>query len=109
EKLAIARYDVGLLKAEWDLNVYPDQWEALVEIIRARAPQAIGINTSDSYGLADGLAHTEHELLMKNLPEEYRARLVSAESLAVAWLETRTEKEKALYGQICRIAHLIVQ
>jgi Xaa-Pro aminopeptidase len=109
EKLAIARYDVGLLKAEWDLNVYPDQWEALVEIIRARAPQAIGINTSATYGLADGLAHTEHELLMKNLPEEYRARLVSAESLAVAWLETRTEKEKALYGQICRIAHLIVQ
>jgi Xaa-Pro aminopeptidase len=109
EKLAIARYDVGLLKAEWDVNVYPDQWEALVEIIRARNPEKIGINTSDVYGLADGLAHTEYDLLMKNLPEVYRERLVSAERLAVAWLETRTEKEKALYGHICRIAHLIVQ
>lgn len=109
EKLAIARYDVGLLKAEWDLNVYPDQWEALVEIIRARNPQKIGINTSDTYGLADGLVHTEYELLVKNLPAAFRQRLVSAEGLAVAWLETRTAKEKALYGHICRIAHLIVQ
>lgn len=109
EKLAIARYDVGLLKAEWDLNVYPDQWEALVETIKARNPKKIGINTSDTYGLADGLVHTEHELLMKNLPEQYRRRVVSAERLAVAWLETRSEKEMVLYEQICRIAHLIVQ
>jgi Xaa-Pro aminopeptidase len=109
EKLAIARYDVGLLKAEWDLNVYPDQWEALVETIKARNPKKIGINTSDTYGLADGLVHTEHELLMKNLPEQYRRRVVSAERLAVAWLETRSEKEMVLYEQICRVAHLIVQ
>lgn len=109
EKLAIARYDVGLLKAEWDLNVYPDQWEALVETIKARDPKKIGINTSDTYGLADGLVHTEHELLLKNLPETYRRRLVSAEKLAVAWLETRSEKEMVLYEQICRIGHLIVQ
>ncbi|MBX2928190.1 MAG: M24 family metallopeptidase [Saprospiraceae bacterium] len=109
EKLAIARYDVGLLKAEWDLNVYPDQWEALVETVKARNPKKIGINTSDTYGLADGLVHTEYELLMKNLPETFRRRVVSAERLAVAWLETRTEKEMALYEQICRIGHLIVQ
>lgn len=109
EKLAIARYDVGLLKAEWDLNVYPDQWEALVETVKARNPKKIGINTSDTYGLADGLVHTEYELLMKNLPESFRRRVVSAERLAVAWLETRTEKEMVLYEQICRIAHLIVQ
>ncbi len=109
EKLAIARYDVGLLKAEWDLNVYPDQWEALVETIKARKPKRIGINTSDTYGLADGLVHTEYELLMKRLPAEYRNRVVSAEKLAVAWLETRSEKERTLYEQICRIAHLIVR
>lgn len=109
EKLAIARYDVGLLKAEWDLNVYPDQWEALVETIRARNPKKIGINTSDTYGLADGLVHTEYELLMQKLPALYKSRVVSAEKLAIAWLETRSEKEMALYEQICRISHLIVQ
>ncbi len=109
EKLAIARYDVGLLKAEWDLNVYPDQWEALIEVVKARNPKRIGINTSDTYGLADGLVHTEYELLMKNLPAAFRNRVVSAEKLAVAWLETRSEKEMVLYEQICRISHLIVQ
>lgn len=109
EKLAIARYDVGLLKAAWDLNVYPDQWEALVEIVKNRNPGRIGINTSDTYGLADGLVNTEYELLMKNLPEIFQNRVVSAEKLAVAWLETRSEKEMALYEQICRISHMIVQ
>lgn len=109
EKLAIARYDVGLLKAEWDLNVYPDQWEALIETVKARNPKKIGINTSDTYGLADGLVHTEYELLMKNLPEAFRRRVAPAERLAVAWLETRSEKEMVLYEQICRIAHLIVE
>ena len=109
EKMAIARYDVGLLKAAWDLNVYPDQWEALVEAINTRNPQKIGINLSDHYGLADGLVHTEHALLMQYLPEKFKKRVVSAERLAIAWLETRTEKEMTLYEQICRISHLIVQ
>ncbi|HRF42383.1 MAG TPA: Xaa-Pro aminopeptidase, partial [Saprospiraceae bacterium] len=104
EKSAIARYDVGLLKAEWDLNVYPDQWEALVEMIKARNPKKIGINTSDTYGLADGLVHTEYQLLMQKLPAAYKSRVVSAEKLAIAWLETRSEKEMALYEQICRIS-----
>jgi Xaa-Pro aminopeptidase len=108
EKLAIARYDVGLLKAQWDLNVYPDQWEALVEVIRARNPKRIGINTSATYGLADGLVHTEYELLMQKLPDTFRQRLASAEKLAIAWLETRTDKEMALYEQIGRLSHLIV-
>jgi len=45
EKIAIARYDVGrLLKGAWDLNVYPDQWDALMEIIRDRNPKQIGLN-----------------------------------------------------------------
>jgi hypothetical protein len=109
EKMAIARYDVGLLKAAWDLNVYPDQWEALIEAINTRNPQKIGINLSDHYGLADGLVHTEHALLMQYLPEKFKKRVVSAERLAIAWLETRTEKEMTLYEQICRISHLIVQ
>lgn len=109
EKMAIARYDVGLLKAAWDLNVYPDQWEALVEIIKNRNPKRIGINTSDTYGLADGLVHTEYDLLMKYLPQSYKEKVVSAEKLAVSWLETRSEKEMTLYEQICRISHLIVQ
>ena len=40
EKLAIARYDVGnLLKGAWDIDVRPNQWDALVDIIRQRNPK----------------------------------------------------------------------
>ena len=98
EKLAIARYDVGrLLKGSWDLNVFPDQWEALLELIEKRDPQQIGINLSENFGLADGLVHTEYEGLISRLPEKYQFRLRSAEDLAIAWLETRTEKEMEIY------------
>lgn len=109
EKMAIARYDVGLLKAAWDLNVYPDQWEALVEIIKDRNPKKIGINVSPNYAHADGLSHFEHSQLEKYLPDTYKKRLSSAEKLAVAWLETRTEKEMEIYEQIGKISHQIIR
>jgi Xaa-Pro aminopeptidase len=109
EKLAIARYDVGLLKAAWNLNVFPDQWEALAEIIKERNPQKIGINVSPNYAHADGLSHFEYESLTKKLPKNYVDRLVSAEKLAVAWLETRTEREMVLYEHIAHISHQIIR
>ena len=110
EKLAIARYDVGnLLKGAWDIDVRPNQWEALVKIIEDRKPKKIGLNTSTNYGHADGLSFTEHEEFLKKLPAEYQKRLVSAEKVAVGWLETRTEKEMAIYPLICRLSHQIIQ
>ena len=109
EKMAIARYDVGLLKASWDLNVYPDQWDALSEAIKERKPKKIGINVSPNYAHADGLSHHEYEEMMKRIPSEYKNKVVSAEKLAVAWLETRTEKEMTLYEHIAHISHLIVK
>ena len=109
EKLAIARYDVGnLLKGEWDINVQPDQWQALVKAIAERNPQKIGLNFSKNYGHADGLTFTEQKEFMAVLPENLQTRLVSAERLAVAWLETRTEKELAIYPLIARLSHEII-
>jgi Xaa-Pro aminopeptidase len=110
EKLAIARYDVGnLLKGEWDINIQPNQWLALTKIIEDRNPKKIALNFSKDYGHADGLTHTEHNEFMTVLPEKQKAKIVSADRLAVAWLETRTEKEAAIYPLICRISHEIIQ
>jgi Xaa-Pro aminopeptidase len=109
EKLAIARYDVGLLKASWNLNVYPEQWDALVEIIKEHNPKRIGLNISPNYAHADGLSHFEYTQFMKFLPQEFQKRIVPAENLAVAWLETRTAREMAVYEQICRISHQIIR
>ncbi len=110
EKLAIARYDVGnLLKGAWDIDVRPNQWDALTNIIQQRKPKKIGLNWSANYAHADGLSFTEHEEFFAKLPADYQKRIVPAEKVAVGWLETRTEKEMAVYPLICRLSHQIIQ
>ncbi len=110
ERLAIARYDVGnLLKGEWNLNVNPNQWDALMRIIEERNPKKIGLNFSKNYAHADGLTFTEHGEFIAKLPIKYKDKIVSASDLAVGWLETRTEKEMVIYQQICRISHQIIE
>lgn len=109
EKLAIARYDVGsLLKGAWDIDVRPNQWDALVNLLQTRKPKKIGLNFSPTYAHTDGLTFTEHREFFEKLPANLRSRVVSAERLAVGWLETRTAKELALYPQICRLSHDII-
>ncbi len=110
EKIAIARYDVGkLMKGEWNLDVYPEQWDALMSIIEKKNPSTIGLNLSGDFGLADGLVYTEYTQFMNNLPETYHDRVVSAENLAIAWLETRTEQEIEWHREVCEIGHAILQ
>jgi len=110
DKLAIARYDVGtLLTGEWDLSSNPDQWDALMKVIKAKNPKKIGLNYSPTYAHADGLTYTEHNEFMQKLPKEFQSKVVSAERLSIGWLETRTEKEMVIYPMICRISHQIIQ
>lgn len=109
ELLAIARYNVGdAFKKAWDPETQPDQWKRLREIIEARNPKKIGINKSTTFALADGLSAGEYEAMQEALPEKYRKRLVSAEPLAIGWLETRTPAEMRSYPHIVRIAHNII-
>lgn len=109
ETLAVARYAVGeKFKSAWDKEKQPDQWQRLVELIKQRDPKKIGINISETYGLADGLNATELSLLKEKLPKIYRERLVSAEPLAIGWLETRSQSELELYPHIVAIAHGII-
>ena len=110
EKLAIARYNVGdNIKAAWDMQQFPDQWDVLSDIIRTRNPQQIGINLSKHFAHADGMVHTEYTELMEKIPSEFKGRVVSAETLAVNWLETRTEREMAVYPQLVSITHQIIE
>jgi Xaa-Pro aminopeptidase len=110
DKIAIARYNVGkLLQGEWNIDVFPDQWDALVEIINTRDPKSIGMNFSEDFGLADGLVYSEQKAFMEKLPEKYHNRVVSAERLAIAWLETRSKIEIEIYPTICAMGHEILQ
>jgi hypothetical protein len=109
EKLAVARYDVGEnISSAWDKEQQPDQWQRLVEIIKDRNPKKIGINISKNFGICDGLVHTDYMELKEALPDDLEARLVSAEKLAIGWIETRTEKEMELYNTLVKITHDII-
>nr|WP_314862100.1 M24 family metallopeptidase [uncultured Undibacterium sp.] len=110
EKLAVARYDFGdNIKAAWDTQKFPDQWDALVSLIRQRNPQKIGINTSVHFAHADGLDHTEYQELVQKLPADLKNKLVSAEPLAIRWLETRTAREMQFYPQLINATHKIIE
>jgi hypothetical protein len=94
EKMAIARYNVGEnIQANWDMKRFPDQWDALMDIVVTRNPKKIGLNISKDFGHADGLDHTHYEMFMQKLPSAFKTKVVSAEPLGVAWLETRTPRE----------------
>lgn len=109
ETLAVARYDVGeTFKKAWNKEVQPDQWARLSEIIEERDPENIGINISETWQHADGMVVTDYEELKEGIGQKYVDRLVSAEKVAVGWLETRSKKEMTIYPHIVRIAHEII-
>ncbi|HEY9116420.1 MAG TPA: M24 family metallopeptidase [Roseivirga sp.] len=110
ETLAVARYDVGsVFKSAWNKELQPDQWERLAEIIKERNPTKIGINKSEYFGLADGIVATDYEEFKEAIGSEYSDRVVSAEKLAIGWLETRTAAEMAIYPHIVKISHEIIK
>ncbi|MGV7211378.1 M24 family metallopeptidase [Oxalobacteraceae bacterium A2-2] len=109
EKLAVARYAVGKsIAPAWDIKAFPNQWDALADLVRTRQPHRIGVNISRHFNHADGLDHTDYTELLAALPAEYRDKVESAEPLAVRWLETRTAREMQIYPQLVRATHAII-
>lgn len=108
ERLTVSRYgQPGFYDAAWDPDE-GDQWEALARHVRARDPQRIGINVSETSAFADGLSHGEYTRLATALGEAWMARVVSAESLAVAWLESRISAEWAVYPSLAALGHRLI-
>ena len=109
ERLAVARYDIGKsIKSVWDKEKEPNQWKALSDLIKERNPQKIGMNISKHFALADGLVKTDYDEFLENLTKEYKEKIVSAEKLAIGWIETRTEKEMKLFKNLVDITHNII-
>ncbi len=110
KKLAIARYNVGdQIEAAWDMKAFPDQWDALNAVIKKYNPAKIALNTSENFAHADGMDYTEYKQFTGKLPAGYLNRIVSAEPLAINWLETRTEREMQIYPQLVNITHNIIR
>lgn len=109
EKLAVARYNVGdNIVSAWDKEKQPDQWKRLMELIDERNPSKIGLNFSKDHNIADGLDKTDYDEFLGNLPKKFQNKVVSAEQLAVRWIETRTPREMVIYNQLVSITHEII-
>lgn len=109
ERLTVSRYGLGgLFAPAWDPDTQPDQWAAVAEIIAARDPRRIAINSSDLYQFADGMTLSQYDRMMAALPAALHERVTSGEGLAIRWLETRTPAEMEIYPTVVRIAHAVI-
>jgi Xaa-Pro aminopeptidase len=110
---AVSPYPVGQFLPAWSPDEQPglpteqSQWTAVRRFVEQADPRRIGIDVSVTFGLADGLSHTEHRLLSEALGP-YAERLVSAEDLAVGWLETRLPEELSALHALNRLAHEVI-
>jgi len=108
ERFTVSRYGIGdLYPTVWKAG-QEDQWQALAGAIKARDPKRIGIDESEIFAFGDGLSATMKNRLVRALGPEYAKRLVSAERLAVGWLERRLPEEIEVYDHICAVAHAII-
>lgn len=109
EKLSVNRYPLGApYETGWSGGDLAEQWQGLADLIAAKNPQRIGVNTSATWPFADGLTHSLHQRLLSVLAPELKGRVVSAENLVVRWLETRTGDELALYPHIVGLARQVI-
>lgn len=110
ERLMVNPYGSGAFNREIGFHYRPgwtdqpeDPWARLARIVSERAPKRIAINESKVFPFADGLSATLKAELIRALGPFYAARLVSAERLAVGWLETRTPAELQFFGQLAAL------
>jgi Xaa-Pro aminopeptidase len=109
ERLTVSRYGLaGLFEPTWKPEEQPDQWQAVADLIAKRDPKKIAINFSDFTAFGDGMTLSQYRSMMAALPDELETRIVSGETLAIRWLETRTPREMKIYPGILRIAHAII-
>tara|TARA_B100000579_G_scaffold125662_1_gene101332 strand:- start:4360 stop:5676 length:1317 start_codon:yes stop_codon:yes gene_type:complete len=109
DKLAVARYNFGEnIISAWDKESQPNQWLRLNEIIEERNPKKIGLNFSKHFNIADGLDKTDYDEFMSNISSLNKKKIVSAQKLATAWIETRTSQEMEIYKQIVTITKQII-
>ena len=109
ERLTVSRYGLAdLFEASWDPAEQPDQWQAVADLIAERDPTRIAINFSDLTAFGDGMTLSQYRLMHAALPKPYRERIVSGETLAVRWLESRVPSELEIYPGIVRIAHALI-
>ena len=84
-----------------------NQLESLAKLLKKLKPKTIGLNYSDDFALSDGISVGLYNWLNK-LPEEFTKCFVSAQELAIRFLETRCDKELEYYPEVAKLATDII-
>ena len=108
ERLSIGRFNYDRLFPVFETH-NDEQWAGLREVVEARDPKAIGINTSDHSNHADGITANERDRLLEALGPTYGPRVTSAEMLAVGWLEAKMPVETEAYRHVMTVAHQVIR
>lgn len=98
----------GLYDKPWAGVNHEEQWPFLRQVIKARNPRRIGIDTGSVQWAAGGLTHNLYTQLVQALPAKYVKRLVSAEALVTRWLATLSDPEVELYEHVVNVAHAVL-
>lgn len=110
------RYNAGRPSGELDPyyeSVFNDidekQFDVIKDLILEINPKTIGLNQSTYYAVADGLTKRIYDDFASRMPQDILDRCVSAEKLAVHFLETRLPVEIEKYYEVCELAMNIVE
>jgi hypothetical protein len=79
------------------------QWQLLKELIEARNPKVIGINSSRVFAFSDGLSSGELEGMSEALGSKWTSRFKKAEGLPLELIATRLPEEEEFYHRLSQL------
>jgi Xaa-Pro aminopeptidase len=83
-------------------------FEVLRRIMDTYRPKSIALNYSDHFSFCDGLSHSFYKELVHSIGVYHSENLISAEPLALDWLQIRTMPEIEAYKNLGAITNEIV-
>lgn len=85
------------------------QWLVLKDVIEARQPKVIGINTSRTFAFADGLSSGELAGMSEALGPEWTSRFRPAEGLAVDFIASRLPEEEVFFRELTALVWSMIE
>jgi Xaa-Pro aminopeptidase len=76
------------------------QWQVLKEVVEARNPSKIAINSSRVFAFSDGLTAGERDGMFEALGEPWTSRMVSMDGLPLELIALRLPEEQAFYRKL---------
>ena len=83
-----------------------DTYEALARLIGEKKPRNIAVNTSQEFSILDGISHTDYERVRQAAGD---VPLISAEELAMRFMQHRTEAELENYELSAAAARALIR